>query len=219
MHARIDELLSLRDGDPVAANIATHVENCPACALELARLQQTRQRLQSLAGFDPPALAWERIGASGQARPAQSRRRVAMTAAAAVSLLAVVIGVATRDEAPSSADVPLAAREVTHEASMTAAPLDPLPLNHLPLNHLVEQSRELDAILQHLPQRPSVERVAMAGTIDTLEQRIQWLDMQLSYAPDAGLNDAQAYRLWRERVDLMDSLVKVRYAESSRLAF
>jgi hypothetical protein len=43
--------------------------------------------------------------------------------------------------------------------------------------------------------------------------------VQLSYAPDTGLNDAQAYRLWRERVDLMDSLVKVRYAESSRLAF
>lgn len=213
MHARIDELLSLRDGDPVAASIATHVENCPACALELARLQQTRQRLQSLAGFDPPALAWERIGAGSQVRPAQSRRRVAMKAAAAVSLLAVVIGVATRDEMPSNADVPVAAGEV-RGAVITVAPLDPLPLNHL-----VEQSRELDAMLQHLPQRPSVERVAMAGTIDTLEQRIQWLDMQLSYAPDTGLNDAQAYRLWRERVDLMDSLVKVRYAESSRLAF
>ena len=34
-----------------------------------------------------------------------------------------------------------------------------------------------------------------------------------SYAPETGLNDEQARRLWLERVDLVDSLVKVRYAE------
>lgn len=205
MHARIDQLLSLRDGDPVAAHIATHVESCSVCASQLAQLQQTRQRLQSLASFDPPASAWDGIAERVQSRRTRHRSRFAITAAAVASILAVFIGIATRDEAPP-ADV----RQVsTQHDSPAAAPLD----------QLVEQSRDLDAMLQHLPQRPSVERVAMAGTIDTLEQRIQWLDVQLSYAPDTGLNDAQAYRLWRERVDLMDSLVKVRYAESSRLAF
>ncbi len=29
----------------------------------------------------------------------------------------------------------------------------------------------------------------------------------------SGLNEQQTRRLWRERVELMDSLVKVRYAE------
>ena len=53
----------------------------------------------------------------------------------------------------------------------------------------------------------------MAATIDSIEQRVQWLDRQLVVRPDAGLNEAQAYQLWRERVELMDSLVKVRYAE------
>lgn len=205
MHARIDELLSLRDGDPVAADIAAHVESCRACESQLVQLRQRQQQLQSLAAFDPPQSAWEGIGSRAQQQPAQQRRRFAMTAAAVVSVLAIVIGFATRDEAPD-AHVPGSAAQ---EHPVAAAPLD----------QLLEQSRELDEMLQHLPQRPSVERVAMAGTIDTLEQRIQWLDVQLSYAPDTGLNDAQAYRLWRERVDLMDSLVKVRYAESSRLAF
>jgi multidrug efflux pump subunit AcrB len=206
MHARIGQLLSLRDGDPVAAPTATHVESCSVCAAQLVQLQQTRQRLQSLASFDPPAAAWDRIVERVQSRPAQHRRRFAMTAAAVVSVLAVFIGITTRDQAPSRVDT----REVATQRNPPAV---------APLDQLVEQSRELDAMLQHLPERPSVERVAMAGTIDTLEQRIQWLDMQLSYAPDTGLNDAQAYRLWRERVDLMDSLVKVRYAESSRLSF
>lgn len=207
MHARIDELLSMRDGDPVAANVAAHMESCPACASQLARLKQVQLRMQSLVSFDPPALAWERIAAGVYLQPAQPRRRLAIAAAAAVSVLAVAIGFATRDEAPRSADGSVAA--ASKSAPAVAAPLD----------QLVAQSRELDEMLRYLPQRPSVERVAMAGTIDTLEQRIQWLDAQLSYAPDTGLNEAQAYRLWRERVDLMDSLVKVRYAESGHLAF
>jgi hypothetical protein len=59
----------------------------------------------------------------------------------------------------------------------------------------------------------------MAATIDTIEQRVQWLDQQLSYGPVAGFDDSQTYRLWRERVDLMDSLVKVRYAEGGQLFF
>jgi hypothetical protein len=206
MHARIDELLSLRDGDPVAASLVSHVESCPACALELAQLQRTQRQMRSLASFVPPAVDRERIAVRVQPQPARHGRQFAFAAAAAVSVLAVAIGLVTRDEAPSVAGEPVA---TTGKNPPVAAPLD----------QLVEQSRELDELLQYLPQRPSVERVAMAGTIDTLEQRIQWLDVQLSYAPDAGLSELQAYRLWRERVDLMDSLVKVRYAESSRLAF
>jgi hypothetical protein len=84
---------------------------------------------------------------------------------------------------------------------------------------LVAQSRELDNVLRTLPDRPRVERVALAATVDTIELRIQWLDFQLSFAPDADLSQEQAQRLWRERVDLMDSLVKVRYAQVQGLSF
>jgi hypothetical protein len=100
----------------------------------------------------------------------------------------------------------------THEQQPPAAAA-------VPLEALVAQSRELDEMLLYLPQRPAVERVSMAATIDTIEQRVQWLDQQLSYASDTGLNEEQAYQLWRERVDLMDSLVKVRYAEGRSLSF
>jgi hypothetical protein len=50
-------------------------------------------------------------------------------------------------------------------------------------------------------------------TIDTIEDRIQWLDFQLTSADDGALDEEQSRRLWSERVTLMDSLVKVRYAE------
>jgi hypothetical protein len=48
---------------------------------------------------------------------------------------------------------------------------------------------------------------------------VQWLDVQLSSVPEVASNDELAHQLWRERVDLMDSLVKVRYAESAPMAF
>ena len=54
---------------------------------------------------------------------------------------------------------------------------------------------------------------------NTIEQRIAWLDFQLSSTPDGDLSEEQSRRLWRERVELMDSLVKVRYAEAGSLWF
>ena len=87
------------------------------------------------------------------------------------------------------------------------------------LDELVAQSQQLEQILQTLPQRPRIERVSTAATIDTIEQRIAWLDFQLSSVADEDLSEEQSRRLWRERVELMDSLVKVRYAEAGSLWF
>jgi len=87
------------------------------------------------------------------------------------------------------------------------------------LARLIEQSRELDELLHILPHRPTVERVSTAATLDTIEERIQWLDVRLSYASDDDLSETQAQRLWRERIELMDSLVKVRYAQTGQATF
>jgi hypothetical protein len=209
MHATVHQLLSLRDGEPVDAGAARHVEHCTICAAELARLGRVRQRMQSLAPIEPPAQAWNQIAARIQVSesPRRSRMPWAFAAAAAV---AVVSGILFRQfNAPLEA-VPAAHLEQENGQQ---------PLTVASLDQLVAQSQELDQMLQYLPERPAVERVALAATIDTIEERVQWLDQQLSYAPDTGLNEAQATELWRERVDLMDSLVKVRYAEGAPLSF
>ena len=93
------------------------------------------------------------------------------------------------------------------------------PQDEPSLADLMKQSRELDMLLQDLPSRPRVERVAMAATLDTIEERIQWLDFQLSYTAAEELSETQSQTLWRERVELMNSLVKVRYAQSGRASF
>lgn len=207
MHARIEHLLSLRDGEPVAADVAEHVKLCPMCSGELQRLSTIRCEMQALPQFEPPAIAWDRIR---QTIPERSRglrpRKVGLAAAAAAAITLTVIaviasqsdrrsmGAATEPEAPARQRVP-----------------------HV--DELVAQSQQLEQLLQKLPDRPRIERVSTAVTIDTIEQRIQWLDFQLSTALDGDLSEAQSRQLWRERVQLMDSLVKVRYAEAGGLWF
>jgi hypothetical protein len=209
MHADIQQLLSLRDGEPVDADVMRHVEHCAVCGGELARLSRMQSRLQVLPPIDPPAMTWERIDVRMREASSPQPRRVPWAIAAAVAVT-VVSGLLVREVNTVSEAVPVAIVSTQEQSPVATA---------IPLEALVAQSRELDELLLYLPQRPAVERVSMAATIDTLEQRVQWLDQQLSYASDTGLNEEQAYQLWRERVDLMDSLVKVRYAEGRSLSF
>jgi hypothetical protein len=210
MHARIEHLLSLRDGEPVAADVSEHVRLCPICSGELQRLSTIRAEMQALPQFEPPEMAWDRIRHTIPERHhGLLFRKVGLAAAAAaVVTLTVITLVAGHFDRRSGATTKL--------ATVVEAPV-PQVIPHV--DELVAQSQQLEQMLQKLPERPRIERVSTAATIDTIEQRIQWLDFQLSNAPEADLNEEQSRQLWRERVELMDSLVKVRYAEAGALWF
>jgi hypothetical protein len=209
MHARIEHLLGLRDGEPVAADVAEHVRMCPTCSGELQRLSTIRVEMQALPQFEAPDMAWDRIRQTIPERDHGLRLRkigIAAAAAAVVTLTVISLLAGHFDRRRGAAD----------ELATAEAPL-PQVIPHV--KELVAQSQQLEEMLQKLPERPRIERVSTAATIDTIEQRIQWLDFQLSNAPEADLNEEQARQLWRERVELMDSLVKVRYAEAGALWF
>lgn len=210
MHARIDQLLSLRDGEPVDAQVSSHVAQCTVCSSELQRLSTLRRRLRELPAFEPEG--WDAIQSSLAEPPRARSRRVTIAAAgvavAAIGAALVILNDAGRhEENIATAHIEPAAAEAAEASAQPS------------LADLVSRSRDLEEMLSELPTRPAIERVTTAGAIDTLERRIQWLDLQLSHAPEAGLSERQAERMWRERVDLMDSLVKVRYAESGYVAF
>lgn len=205
MHASIDHLLSLRDGQPVDAATAAHVEQCQRCSAELRKLREMQVKLQSLPPLDAPSSFAELQRAMTRAA-APPRRAISarLVAALAFVTLTSIFFVALRDETgPKVGDV--------RPARQQEPPTD--VVEHARVPELMAQSQQLEDLLQRLPDRPRIERVSTAAMIDTIEDRIQWLDFQLSDAPDSGLNDEQTRRLWRERVELMDSLVKVRYAE------
>ncbi|HEY7640156.1 MAG TPA: hypothetical protein VH814_10560 [Steroidobacteraceae bacterium] len=204
MHASIDHLLSLRDGQPVDAATAAHVELCQRCSAELRKLREMQAALQSLPQLDATSSFSEMQRAMAQ--PVAPRRLVSprLVAALAFLTLTTIFFVTLRDgTAPKVAVRPVAPPQ--------EQPVD--AVEHARVPELVAQSQHLEDLLQRLPERPRIERVSTAAMIDTIEDRIQWLDFQLSDAPDSGLSEEQTQRLWRERVELMDSLVKVRYAE------
>lgn len=216
MHAHTEQLLSLRDGEPIDAQVARHIAECPLCLMELDHLKQMKGRLRSLGTWQAPAAAWMNIRANVEQRSESGAQwRLAPVAAAVgsvvlVGLLALrFIGSGQLHEVPRAKLQPEAAPAVVETPPLSAATVE----------QLVKQSRQLEDVLRNLPDPPRVERVALAATTEIIEQRIQWLDFQLSFEPEAQLSQEQTRRLWHERVDLMDSLVKVRYAQAQGLAF
>lgn len=216
MHAHTQQLLSLRDGEPVDAQAARHVAECPSCLQALERLRHMQSQLRSLPVRQAPAGTWHSIQADLEYR---TGRKVAVWqrvrfAAAAAGCIGLALMAALRFAGGEQHKTPHAGVNAEPVPALVETP----PLPPATVEQLVAQSRQLEDVLRNLPER-RVERVVLAATTDILEQRIQWLDFQLSFEPEAALSQEQARRLWRERVDLMDSLVKVRYAQAQDLAF
>ena len=203
MHAGIRELLMLRDGAPVAARIAEHAKTCGQCRAEIARLREMGTQLRRLPGIAPPARAWAAIERALSAPEAATpRSQGARTAALVAGLLgATLVSVLLwrSERGYISANRPGVA------AAVGDAGAESLP-------SLVARSQRLEALLRGLP-RPAVERAATAAVIDELQARIQMLDVQLSDTEGGALDRPRARQLWAARVQLLDSLLGVRYAE------
>ena len=210
MHAHLHELLSLRDGEPVAQQAAAHVEGCALCAQRLAHLQAIRQRLRTLpdvvaSGRDGWAEVERRIVERTRA-PGRRVRIGLLAAAASVGSLAVLAGLRLQDGARQDPE-PFA----NLGAEVAADP-------QIKIAELQRQSLQLETILAALPERPAVERAATALPIETLEAQVQWVDHRLSEFEATETVDPEAEQLWRDRIGIMNSLVQLRYVEAQRLA-
>jgi hypothetical protein len=197
MHARLEELISLRDRQPVDAATASHVAACAQCAAEIQRLDALRAGMNRLPGFTPPdswALIAARLGALSTVTPRRRWPQIAATGSLVALLLALA---ASLPQFQAVAPVPAESAG-----------------GQVQLKSLLERSQRLEATLQQLPQRPAVEVVANSVAIDALQSRIQRLDMELAgdAAGDSGQDRQQ--ELWSQRVSLLNSLFGVRYAEA-----
>jgi hypothetical protein len=204
MHARLDELLSLRDGAPVDARVRAHVDACAECAAELARTESLQEGLRALAPV-PEAAAdgWVEV----QSRLAAARSKGSLAArvapyAAAASVVALALFAALRWT------------EVPAPEESKPAPL--IVLDTESLDRLRSRSQELEALLAALPERPAVARAGTSVPIESLEAQVQWLDHQLTLAGAAG-QASETEQLWRDRVEAMNSLVQLRYVEAQQV--
>lgn len=207
MHASIEQLLELRDEAAGASRqLRSHVDGCPRCAAELARLGELRDELQALAPVAPPGDAWEKIVQRATSKSHTQRRHaprwpLALAASVVLALLVVWLFPASRQEMPVS----VASGVTTPAVSATA--------------ELVAESQRLERLLHQFDYEPRVVNAGMADTIVALEDQIAWVDYGLTAGREAGLSEREARALWQQRVELMNSLVHVRYAQAQRIDF
>ena len=146
--------------------------------------------------FEPPSDAWSGIETRLGARPRHHRGRAA--GLAVVGLAAVAI--ALRLSAPTAV-APESAAGVAPGAAVPAA------------NPLDERSSRLEQLLAALP--PSRSGRASTGLTTTLlEDRIALVDERLSEPAGGDLPAETTEALKRQRVLLLDSLVRVKYASA-----
>jgi len=207
MHANTDQLLSLRDGEPVEPAVNAHVEDCERCRLEIDRHRLIREILRDLPAVEPPTDLWRTVAVTSVAPSPVPRFHWASAVAIAASFL---LGLALMMRiGGDGADPSLAPLETTPAATVSSLVE---PGNGVSLAALQTRSRKLEALRAAMPRQPKVERAGTAMTIADLEDRIALVDLRLHAADALGLTEAQRHALWKERVNLMQSLVQVEYA-------
>lgn len=216
MHATIEQLLSLRDGETTPAEIHDHVEDCDACRRELVRLVRIRDQLRALPAVEPDQTLWESIAVESLDRPTASRFSwgSAVGVAASFVLALVLITRMTPDpEAPAVPATQMSATQMSATPAPAAKVSDVVPANDAAtVAELQTRSRRLETLRRAMPAGPEIVRASTAGTIADLQDQIAFVDMRLNAAQDESLTPAQQRALWRERVNLMQSLVRIEYA-------
>ena len=214
------DLLRIRDGEPVDAEIRAAVDADPELREELAALATAQRALQALPELEPPPGVFERIGkqvgVQRSSPPVRNAWHWPLGGAIAASVAVAAVWLAGRLPEAAIEDVAAPATIVADEApEIQVRPLLGTPA----YASLVEESARLERALDGIQYRPRVVRASTAATIDGLEDRIGWIDEQLMFARALGLSTADRQALYRQRVDLMNALVQIRYAEAQRFAF
>ncbi|MDX1481309.1 MAG: hypothetical protein R3315_06525 [Woeseiaceae bacterium] len=191
------------------------------CGLTMDERRRLRAQLAALPETMPRREVWQRIETQARAegllhRPIGGERTrwfAGAGIAAAVVLAVLNLPVGNQSATPGTAavgDAPLPTvpdYDPTSDAALYES-----------INALMVQSRLLERDLRRLPEQPQVARAGTLATIDDLQSRIAAIDYELSERQsDMSREQLEAY--WRERVRLMDSLLRLRYAQSQRMAF
>ncbi len=202
MHASLEQLIALRDGEPVVADVESHVNTCQNCMTGLRHLAGLSEQLSQLPDFKVPDGAWLKITARMQPisrkRFKQNTATVIVAVAAAASIMITVGLMLFR---PASRQLP-ASQVVADTTTRSIA-------------ELVNQSRNLeDAVLSlNANADHMVISVGTAATVAALEDRIALVDYQLNSASVQAGGNPELAQLWQQRVDLLQSLAAVRYAQ------
>ena len=185
------------------------------CGLSIQERDVLQTKLRQLEDTVPPRAVWQRIEeqarAEGLFTPRVTERTKWMAGAGLAA--AVVLAVVNVPVAPIT-DSGQQQFPTEPEYTATATNSDDLRA----LNALMVESRQIERNLRALPAQPSLVRASTAATISELQDQIAAIDYLLSH-PELQLSPEQDEIYWRERVRLMNSLLRLRTAQAQRMSF
>ena len=185
------------------------------CGLNIQERDVLRAKLCELEDTVPPRAVWQRIEeqarAEGLFAPGISERTkwlagAGLAAAVVLAVLNVPIVPVTDSGEQVGVTVP--------DYSDVAANNDDMR----GLNALMVESRQIERNLRALPAQPSLVRASTAVTISELQDQVAGIDYLLNH-PELHLSPGQEEIYWRERVRLMNSLLRLRTAQAQRMSF
>ncbi|MCH8865723.1 MAG: hypothetical protein IID58_02610 [Proteobacteria bacterium] len=184
------------------------------CGMTAGEHDTLRRGLNELVDTMPPRIVWRRIRDQAEAegllrRPASQRPSTwygGIGLAAAVVLAVIVVPKIMNTSEPEFPTEPPLTALTNQVVEVTA------------LQALMVQSQQLESDLRALPEEPRVQRASMIATIADIEDRVAAIDYQLN-DPSFEMKPEEREIFWRERVRLMKSLLRLRYAQAQRSAF
>ena len=201
MHLSVEELLDVRDGAGTP-EASAHAISCAACGAEIARMRSLAAALRALPELEPPSDRWGAI----QSGMAVMRRRRRISAGAGVGL-ALAASLAMLLLLPKEAPVESLPPVAVHEAEVAE------------VAQLMEQSRRLEEMLRSFEPRGRVTNGLVSIAASDLEYEIGLIDTKLTGDRTFRLSSKEAARLWGQRVNLMNDLVRVRGARPDYVGF
>jgi len=184
------------------------------CGLSIAERDVLQDKLGELVDTMPPRAVWQRIEAQGRAEGllsgTGSQQNIKWLAgaglAAAVALMVLRFPLTTNFDDPDAFPTEPSYAEISANGGAGA------------VSSLMIQSAQLERNLRALPEQPQLVRAGTVATIAELEDRIAEIDFWLNH-PDVDLSTGESEVYWRERVRLMNSLLRLRTAQAQRMAF
>jgi hypothetical protein len=184
------------------------------CGLTADERDVLLRGLYALPDTMPPRVVWNRIREQAQAegliRTTATQRPSTWLAGFGIAA-AVVLSVTVVPRMMNAPDLDTPYTEPPATLSNNA-------IEVTALQALMVQSQQLESDLRALPDQPKVMRASTVATLSDIEDAIAAIDYQLN---ESGVQMTPDERelFWRERVRLMKSLVRLRYAQAQRTAF
>jgi hypothetical protein len=158
-------------------------------------LSDWSRRVSAGSGFDAPAAGWAGVLAARRRRQSVASLRWPVPVAAAVLALAAGLGWWLHGTQ----------RDLIQATAVTL----PVPATEA----VRAENARLEQLLATLPER-RVMRGSTAFTVAELEDRLALLDDRLTRVTLEPNAPERSERLWRQRAEVMNSLVQVRYADA-----